>query len=125
MLPEHDREKLAEKGYEFDELVDGGFLCIVIKNFRLPPGYDTETTNLLLRLPTAFPDAQPDMFWCDPPISYANGGAPQASESRENYLGRTWQRFSRHLAPGVWRPGIDSLMSYLSLVSQDLARGAS
>lgn len=122
MLPEQDRQKLTEKGYEFEEIADGGFLCVVIKDFRLPPGYDRDSTDVLLRLPSGFPDSQPDMFWCDPPISYANGGVPQASESRETYLGRTWQRFSRHLAPGVWRPGVDSLMTYLSLITRDLAR---
>jgi hypothetical protein len=40
----------------------------------------------------------------------------------ETYLGRTWQRFSRHLEAGAWRAGTDSLKSFLSLIISELER---
>lgn len=125
MLPQNDLEHLQQKGYTFEETSDGGMLCIVIKGFRLPAGYDPPVTDLLLRLPVGYPDAAPDMFWCNPPVRLgANGSFPQAADLMEQYLGGTWQRFSRHLAPGVWRPGTDCLESYLSLIRRDLERTA-
>lgn len=97
--------------------------CIVIRAYRLPPGYDRSETDLLLRLSPGYPDAQPDMFWCDPPVRIAStGGFPQAADLTETYLGRQWQRFSRHLNPGAWHPGTDTLASYLSLIGLELQR---
>lgn len=123
MLPPNDREHLQQKGYTFEETSDGGMLCVVIKGFRLPAGYEPPVTDLLLRLPVGYPDAAPDMFWCNPPVRLgANGSFPQAADLMEQHLGGTWQRFSRHLAPGVWRPGTDCLESYLSLIRRDLER---
>jgi hypothetical protein len=103
---------------------DGGMVCVVLSGFRLPLGYSAERVDLLLRLPPGFPDAPPDMFWVTPVITRSDGSPIQAAESLESYLGRTWQRFSRHLPPGQWRPGIDSVDSYLALVRKELARTA-
>lgn len=123
MLQESDQAFLDESGVEYDIRLEGGMVCVVMKNWSLPPGYSPERSDLLLRLPAGFPDVPPDMFWFDPAVSYSQGGVPPASESREAHLGRTWQRFSRHLASGAWHPGRDSLRSYLSLIRRDLQRG--
>lgn len=47
-----------------------------------------------------------------------------ATQYVESHLGRQWQRWSRHLAPGVWKSGIDSLESNLSLVNRELRSAA-
>jgi Prokaryotic E2 family E len=123
MLAPSDEAYLRGKGLEFEVAADQGLICVVIKNYLLPGGYDRASTDLLLRLPKGFPDAQPDMFWCDPPVRIAGSGAfPQAADLMESYLGRTWQRFSRHLNAGVWSPGTDNLGSYMSLVGAELER---
>jgi hypothetical protein len=120
-----DQAFLEAKGYEFEAVLDGGLVCVVIRDFALPAGYTPERTNLLLRLPPGFPDSEPDMYWCDPPVRLVStGGPPVATEVTEPYLGRQWQRFSRHLPPGAWRPGRDNLESYLALIRTDLERGA-
>jgi hypothetical protein len=114
MLPTVDEAYLQQKALKYVEVIEDGALCIVIHEYPLPPGYDRATTDLLLRLPAGYPDAQPDMFWCDPPIHLA--------ELIETHLGRQWQRFSRHLSPGVWTPGVDSLGTFLTLIGAELAR---
>jgi hypothetical protein len=117
---EADRAYFREKGYEIEEKAEGGMICVVIKNYRLPAGYQAVVTDLLLRLPGGFPDASPDMFWCSPPVRFADGSLPPAADVTENHLGRPWQRFSRHLAAGTWRPGIDSLGTYVALIQRHL-----
>jgi Prokaryotic E2 family E len=123
MLLETDKEHLDELGLEYEVSSEGGLICVVIKEWPLPAGYDPARVDLLLRLPVGFPDAQPDMYWCDPPVRVtATGASPPATEVRETYLGRTWQRFSRHLPAGAWQSGRDNLSSYLALIRQGLAK---
>jgi hypothetical protein len=124
MLPEPDRRHLDSKGQSYEVTLESGMICLILPNYPLPDGYEPRDVTLLLRLPAGYPDAAPDMYWCDPPVRLSRTGAfPQAAESMENHLGRTWQRFSRHLGPGAWRPG-DGLDTYLTLIRHDLERSA-
>lgn len=120
MLSPSDQAFLDELGLETDVVLENGLLAIVLKKWELPEGYEPRQSDLLVRLPPQFPDAAPDMFWFDPPVKFSGGGSPQSADSIEQHLGRQWQRFSRHLAPGVWNPGRDSLRSYLALIRRDL-----
>jgi hypothetical protein len=123
MLLASDQEHLEALGLPFQVSPEGGMICVVIEGWPLPSGYQPETVDLLLRLPPGFPDAQPDMYWCDPAVRViATGNYPQAADQMEQYLGRTWQRFSRHLSAGAWLPGRDDLASYLALIREGLSR---
>lgn len=128
MLSEEDHQWLKGKGFDFEVVVsaDGKITNLIIKNYPLPPGFDHDQTDLLVRLPAGFPDTPPDMFWVDPEIKLSKSGdrAP-ASAHFENYAGRRWQRFSRHLAPGAWRPGVDSLESWMHSIRALLAKDGS
>lgn len=121
MLLDVDLKYFERKGYTFEESSEDGMLCIVIKGYQLPIGYDPPITDLLLRLPPGFPDVPPDMFWCNPAVRLtATGAYPQAAELMQPFLGRTWQRFSRHMAPGGWLPGTHTVQNYLSLIRRNL-----
>lgn len=125
MLRDADEAYLRRLGLAYQVLPESGLICVVIKDWPLPPGYSPERVDLLVRLPPGFPDAQPDMYWCDPPVRLIKtGGHPIAADQFEQYLGRTWQRFSRHMPAGTWRPGTDSLETYITLIRTDLARAA-
>jgi hypothetical protein len=125
MLRAEDQQHLESLGLPFELAADGGLVCVVISGWPLPPGYAPERTDLLLRLPAGFPDAAPDMYWCEPFIRVvATGSFPQAADQMETHLGRTWQRFSRHLSAGQWQPGRDNLASYLALIRHELASTA-
>jgi len=123
MLSEGDEAYLKEHGFDYEVVQEGAMFSLVIRSFRLPAGYEPPVVDLLLRLPGGFPDAAPDMFWMHPVVAYVGGGVPPATETRLDYGGRTWQRWSRHLAI-AWRPGIDNLQSYLRLIRTDLENGA-
>lgn len=107
----------------YEEADEAGFHCVVIKNYSLPLGYQIPASDLLIRLPPGFPDAAPDMWWFDPAVRIAGSGTyPPGAEYMEPLLGRTWQRFSRHLTPAQWRPGRSGIQSYLATIRRDLAR---
>ena len=80
LLAEEDVQHLKDKGYIFEVERAAGFICVVIRNFPLPAGYNPQTTDFLLRLPPNFPMACPDMFWTFPHVRLANGAYPKAAD---------------------------------------------
>jgi hypothetical protein len=123
VLTEADEQFLKSKGFDCEVHVEGQMISLIIHDYALPAGYDRETVDLLLRLPGGFPDAAPDMFWMEPFVGYADGTVPPQTQVRQAFHGRTWQRWSRHLAIS-WRAGLDNLQSYLRLIRTDLESGA-
>ena len=122
MLPQDDVTCLAERGLKYTVSSEANMTCVVFQDYRLPPGYDREQADLLLRLNPGFPDVQPDMWWFDPAIRLKDGRVVKATDVTEHHLGRAWQRWSRHFNEGQWRSGVDSLESYLALISRELER---
>lgn len=121
VLREQDQAYLDSRGYSHTVEVVDGFVHVVLAEFPTP-GLDHAHVDLLLRLPIGFPDATPDMFWVSPAIT-ANGAAIAGTEQIESYIGRIWQRWSRHIG-GQWRPGVDNLETYLAYVRRALAMAA-
>jgi hypothetical protein len=124
MLPPIDLEHLQTRAPGHAISSEAGMICILLPGFPLPPGFDRSTADLLLRLAPGYPDVAPDMWWFDPPIRRTDGVEIPATQARERHLGRQWQRWSRHLGPGQWRSGVDSLESYLALVRKELRTAA-
>lgn len=122
MLPPNDTQYLSDRGLAHSLSAEGNMTCVVLPKFSLPTGFDQAQADLLLRLSVGYPDVPPDMWWFDPAIRRADGKPIPATEVVENYLGRRWQRWSRHFAPGQWRSGIDGLESFLALIRRELAR---
>lgn len=124
MLPPDDHDYLQARAPSHVVSLDGGMINIVIPSFPLPAGFTLGAADLLLRLSAGYPDVPPDMWWFEPAVRRVDGQTIAATESQEAYLGRTWQRWSRHLQPGQWRSGIDSIESYLALVRKELDAAA-
>ena len=121
VLPAEDVAYLERRGYRYKAELENGFVCLIIYGYVLPCGYTSSTVDLLLRLAAGWPDAKPDMFWMDPAVGYAKGGGPGQAQVRETYLGRSWQRFSRHLPDGLWRTG-DGLETWMTQIAETLRR---
>lgn len=122
MLSEADEHSLQEHGFRYAIETDANMTCLTISAYKLPNGYDHTEADLLLRLDPGFPDTPPDMWWFSPAIKLSDGRAVRATNNTESYLGRDWQRWSRHLNSGDWTPGNDNLASFLAVISQDLLR---
>ena len=124
MLPSIDQEHLQARAPDSTVTLEGDMICIVLPTFALPCGFTVQNADLLLRLSPGYPDVAPDMWWFSPAVIRADGRTIAATEHQEVYLGRTWQRWSRHLNAGQWRSGVDSLESYLALVRKELDSAA-
>lgn len=93
----------------------GGWQFLVISDFQLPEGFQPNRVELLIKLPPAFPDAAPDMFWVCPAVRTTAGNMPR-STTNERLLGKNWQRFSWHLAAGAWKPGVSDLRDFMRCI---------
>ena len=120
MLPSDERDYLQVRFPDFSEEIENQMICVVIANFPLPTGLTPNQSDLLLRLAVGYPDVPPDMWWFNPPVLRPDGQAIPQTQVQEQHLGRTWQRWSRHLNHGEWLPGVDGLESYLALVRREL-----
>ena len=121
-LPEIDVAYLGERGIVHEIVVDSGMTCVVMPQWPLPRGFDRDESDLLIRLSPGYPDVPPDMWWFSPPVHLPNGQDLPATNAVEGYLGRSWQRWSRHFSGGQWQSGVDGLESFLALVRQNLER---
>ena len=127
MLPPDDIKYLTDRiGNGSHTLTaEANMTCLVLRDYHLPVGFDPEKSDLLLRLQAGYPDVPPDMWWFDPPVRRADGKPIPATEVIEHYLGRGWQRWSRHLTAGQWRSGVDGLESFFALLRKELEKSVS
>ena len=121
-LPQSDVNYLNERGLAHQIASESGMTCVVILRWPLPSGFDRNVSDLLIRLSPGYPDVPPDMWWFSPAVHLKNGQALPATSVVEVYLGRRWQRWSRHFNNGQWQSGVDGLESFLALIRQDLER---
>lgn len=120
-LPSLDRDFLKSKGYTYEVLTHNGILHVIISDFPVPSNhYNVSSTEMLIQIPQGYPNAKLDMFWTYPIITLRNGASPVTTQHREEFHGKTWQRWSRH---GEWRPGVDSLKTYIQAIHRELAKG--
>ena len=123
MLRSADQRFLDDLGVGYEVAVEGAFVSVVLAGLAVPAGLTPGVVDLMMLLPPGFPDAGPDMFWVDPPLSGPDSATIPGTEVREQHLGRSWQRWSRHIG-GQWRPGIDNLATYLAYVRRCFEQAA-
>ena len=121
-LPDPDARYLASLGTESRIEAEGGMTCVLLRDWPLPAGLSHATADLLVRLHSGYPDVAPDMWWFCPAVRLADDTSLPRTDVYEHYLGRQWQRWSRHLTAGQWRSGVDGLENYLALVRHELER---
>jgi hypothetical protein len=122
-LPTLDEDYLNTKGFRWEFLPEAPQQLLVLRDVRLADGkFDHDVADILIRIPPGFPMALLDMYWVAPVVRLRGGALPVNADQYETHEGRTWQRFSRHLPGGRWRPGVDSLKTYLPLVLGELCQ---
>ena len=122
VLPQSDVVYLSERGVSHQIASESGMTCVVMPRWPLPIGFDQDEADLLVRLNPGYPDVPPDMWWFFPSVHLKNGEVLPATDVIERYLGRSWQRWSRHFGNGQWQSGVDGLENFFALIRQDLVR---
>lgn len=116
-----DGESLAEQFPKWEAVLDGTSQWVVIREFKLPPGYNVATADLAIQLVAGYPDAALDMAYFSPDLQRADGKAIPAL-SPHQFDGRNWQRWSRHrTGSNPWVPGEDCLSTHISYIKFFLA----
>lgn len=119
-LLEDDEKYLMEKGWHFEIHEESERTLLVIKDYELPSNFTRDVTDVLIIIPRLYPMSPLNMFWVRPELRLKGSEAyPRAADQFENYLGVSWQRFSRHYQ---WRPNTDSLESHIRVVQNSLVR---
>lgn len=123
-LPQPDVDYLSTKGHRYSVVEEGGMTCVVLQGYNLPAGFNRESTDLLVRLTPGYPDIAPDMWWFEPAVHRADGKPIAAADHTEAHIGRSWQRWSRHLEVGQWMPGNDTLEAYMATLHANLEQAS-
>jgi len=97
---------------------------ILIKEFKLPPGWYKEYTELLINIPSGYPSIPPDNFFVPTGFKLANGQKIDRYTEGYPFLGRQWGQFSYHI-DGDWNPSENildghNLMSFMLKVLERL-----
>lgn len=122
LLPEIDRDFLAEKNLKYIVMQLGADTHVIVKDFDFPAAYMPRKANLMFILPAGYPNANLDMFWTEPVVKLANGNWPVNANQHALYGGVSWQRWSRHFQT-AWRQGVDNLRTFVATIRKELSRG--
>ena len=96
--------ELLKKKYGTVEY-DPDISCVVVKNILLPDGWNSNQTDILIKVPQGYPTTQPDNFFVDSTLRLSNGQMPNRAPQEENIGGRIWRMFSFHVnGEGEWQP---------------------
>lgn len=117
-LPSQDRKYLQDKGFIFNEVVEGKQKGLVIKKYQLPKGkFDSSQVDLLILLRSGYPDIAPDMFYLFPWVKLISTKKyPKRADKPLNFNAKKWQRWSRH--NNEWRRGVDGIWTMLKRVEK-------
>lgn len=118
-----DHAWLDARGYDWSTILDAGRRWLIIRDMPLPYGYNVASATIAMEIPTAYPMAEIDMFYCSPHLVRTNGQVIPQTQVTETINGRPFQRWSRHRGAGApWRAGQDCVATHLLLVEESLDR---
>lgn len=76
--------------------------------------------DVMILIPHGYSTTKLDCFYTSPHLKRADGDDPDRATGETDAFGSKWQFWSRHLADGEWRPGIDGLHTFLQYVWVEL-----
>ena len=123
-LPTKDQQYLKESGLQFKIVENNRQKAIILIDFNLPPQrFGFNQADILILLPSGYPDCAPDMFYTYPWLKLmVTGKYAHAADQPFQFNELTWQRWSRH--NNTWRPGIDGIRTFLQRVQNALNEAA-
>jgi len=122
-LLEKDVDYLNSSGISYETILEGNNRWLILLDWQLPQGYNHEKTDIAISIPSGYPAALIDMFYCHPHLTMKSGAAIPTTTARVQVEEKSYQRWSRHLGgSSPWNPSTDSVMTHLALVEESLLR---
>jgi hypothetical protein len=118
MLPQ-DEDYLGKCRLQWETVIEAGRRWLIIHDHPVPPGYRHDQTDIAIEVPSGYPGAQLDMFFCHPPLSLQSGAEIPQTQARETIGGAAFQRWSRHRQ---WDSSRDTVATHLALIDESLRR---
>lgn len=129
-LPEDDRDYLALKEIEYQELeqpVPGGETqrAVLFPNFGVSENLMTvegtelvrrDTCEVLVMVPKGYKTTKLDSFYTYPRLRRRDNQDPDRANSESTLFGKNRQFWSRHLGDGEWRDGVDGIDTFLEYI---------
>lgn len=114
LLADHLSQVQAEYGLA-SLVVNGNSRYLVVPNYKLPPGWSRDSSDLLIIVPNGYPMAPLDMFYLERDVTLSGGREAGGSAQIELHLGKSWRRFSWHYTDGTsaWLPNRSTLKSHM------------
>lgn len=116
-LPEEDIVYLNSLGLQWETIIDGSMQWVIIYDFPVCAGYNTEKVAVAIKIETGYPRSPLDMAYFFPALQRRDGNTINAVLFQ--YIdAKQFQRWSRHrTGNNPWREGVDDLSTHLGLVS--------
>lgn len=122
-LLEGDQTFLEERSFAWETILENGRRWFVLRDYPLPDGYGQTMTDVAIEIPTGYPTAQLDMFYCFPHLQRSDGVAIPTTQLQQPIEGKSYQRWSRHRGTSnPWNPHFDSLVSQIILAEEAILR---
>ena len=114
---------LDDRGFNWTTKLENGRRWLILRSVVLPVGYNLSVAAIAMEVPTAYPMAEIDMFYCFPPLVRVDGLPIPQTQAHETIDGNVYQRWSRHRGPiAPWIPGKDSVATHFLLIEESLNR---
>jgi len=122
-LLECDEAYLDDLGLHWETIEAGGNRWLIIRDYPVPDGYTIKATSLALMVPSAYPQADIDMFYVHPHLQLTTGVEIEATQALQDVAGISFQRWSRHRGSvKPWNPSRDNVVTHLALVESALLK---
>lgn len=122
-LSKHAKELEGVTGISVRVIQEPGTtrIFVLLSQVPLPVGVlKVNRTDVLFIADQLYPLSAMDMFWTEVEVVRSDGSIPQGAESIEQYLGRTWRRFSWH-RNGIWNPTGNPVLDHFAFMESRLA----
>jgi hypothetical protein len=115
-LNRHAEEFRAMTGIDVEVAPENPKIFVVLKKAQLPMGlFQVERSDVLFITDGQYPLSAMDMFWTETGVVRPDGSTPQNAEAIEQYLGRSWRRFSWH-RNNIWSSAGNPLLDHYAFV---------
>ncbi len=96
-----------------------GSIQLEVPDFRLPPGWKTDKTRILVIIPVGFPTNRPNGFEANVSLRLQNDSMPTKGCGQHQINGQHWFHFCWQ--PQVWDHTRETLWRYLKFIEMRFA----